>query len=77
MPPETFQAYRDHGDPKIRIHDDLVDAHSTFRSLADLGIEEEQISRELEEEGARKFSEAIRKILSAIEEKEQSIHVAR
>ena len=23
MPPETFEAYRDHGDPKVRIHDDL------------------------------------------------------
>ena len=77
MPPETFEAYRDHGDPKIRIHDDLPDARSVFRRLAELGIEEQQVSRELEEEGARKFSESIGKILRAVEEKEESINAAR
>ncbi|HSS43953.1 MAG TPA: transaldolase family protein, partial [Thermoanaerobaculia bacterium] len=77
MPPETFEAYRDHGDPKIRIHDDLLDAHSAFRRLAELGIEEQQISRELEEEGARKFSESIGKISKAVEEKEESINATR
>ncbi|MGH9786267.1 MAG: transaldolase [Terriglobia bacterium] len=77
MPPETFEAYRDHGDPKIRIHDGLLDAHSAFRSLAELGIDEQRVSRELEEEGARKFSESIGKILRAVEEKEKSINATR
>lgn len=77
MPPETFEAYRDHGDPKIRIHDDLPEAHSVFRRLAELGIAEGEISRELEEESARKFSESIVEILRTIEEKEEAIHAAR
>lgn len=77
MPPETFEAYRDHGDPKIRIHDDLLEAHSIFRSLATLGIEDQEISRELEEEGARKFSVSIKKIFDALEEKGESIDASR
>ena len=77
MPPKTFDAYRDHGDPKIRIHDDLLDADSTFRSLAELGIDGPRISQELEEEGAQKFSESIAQISRAVEQKEKSINAIR
>jgi transaldolase len=69
MPPETFDAYRESGNPMIRIHDDLHGARSVFRRLGELGIEESQVSRELEEEGARKFSASIAGMLKAIEAK--------
>lgn len=74
MPPETLEAYRDHGDPKVRIHEDLSEAHFVFASLAELGIEEQEISRELEEEGVRKFSESVGQIFRAVEEKAASLH---
>lgn len=77
MPPETLGAYRDHGDPRIRIHDDLRDAHSVFQSLAELGILEQQVTRELEEDGARRFADSIGKILAAVTDKESSIHATR
>src|SRR5262249_40053229 len=51
MPPETFDAYRDHGDPKVRVHDDLDGARADFRQLAELGISAAQIYKELEDEG--------------------------
>ena len=31
LPPETFEAYRDHGDPKVRISDGLDEAVRTAR----------------------------------------------
>jgi transaldolase len=71
MPPETFEAYRETGNPMIRIHDDLHGARSVFRRLGELGIEEPEVSRELEEEGARRFSESIAEVLKAIKEKEE------
>src|SRR5262245_45842008 len=37
VPPETLEAYRDHGDPKVRIHDDLAGAHAVFERLRKLG----------------------------------------
>ncbi len=40
MPPGTFEAYRDHGNPRVRIHDDLRAVYSVPRCLAELGIEE-------------------------------------
>ena len=77
MPPETLAAYRDHGDPKVRIHDDLPRAHSVFSSLVQLKIDEKRISLELEEEGARKFVESYEKVMKALHDKHASIRTAR
>jgi transaldolase len=76
MPPETFHAYKDHGDPRIRIHHDLPGAHSFFRELRELSIDENQISQELEDEGVRKFVEFHDKLLKVIEEKTRMMKIA-
>jgi transaldolase len=76
LPPETLEAYRDHGDPKIRIADDLNDARRVFEGLAGIGIDTKQIFRELEEEGVRKFSDSYDALLKALEEKEKAVRVA-
>ena len=76
MPPETFDAYRDHGDPKVRITDELDRAPEVFRRLAELGIDEATVSRELEEEGVRKFSDSYDSLLKALEQKEKAMRVA-
>ncbi len=76
IPPETFEAYRDHGDPKVRIHDDLPEAHRVFDGLRDLGIDQARIFEELEEEGVRKFSASYDALLKALEEKEKAVRVA-
>jgi transaldolase len=76
MPPETFEAYRDHGDPRIRIHDELRAAYSVFGGLAEMGIEEEEITSELEAQGAEKFFDSYDRIRKAVERKRQVIHAA-
>ena len=76
VPPETLEAYRDHGDPKVRIHEDLAGAGDVFRGLARLGIDEDRIFRELEEEGVRKFSDSYDALLKALEEKVKAVRVA-
>ena len=76
MPPDTFAAYRDHGDPKIRISDGLDEARDVFTRLARVGIEEREVSRELEEEGVKKFSESYDSLLNALVEKEKAMRVA-
>ncbi|MFY9552220.1 MAG: transaldolase [Thermoanaerobaculia bacterium] len=76
MPPETFEAYRDHGDPKVRIHDDLEGARAALRQLADLGISVEQVYKELEDEGVKKFSDSYDSLLKAIQQKAHSMRVA-
>jgi transaldolase len=76
LPPETFEAYRDHGDPKVRIQDDLAEARRVFEGLGELGIEEKGIFRELEDEGVKKFSDSYDALLKALEEKEKAVRVA-
>jgi transaldolase/transaldolase/glucose-6-phosphate isomerase len=76
LPPETLEAYRDHGDPKVRIADDLADARRVFEGLANAGIDTGQIFRELEEDGVRKFSDSYDALLKALEEKEKAVRVA-
>jgi transaldolase len=76
VPPETLEAYRDHGDPKVRIREDLAGAREVFRGLERLGIDEDRIFRELEEEGVKKFSDSFDALLKALEEKEKAVRVA-
>jgi transaldolase len=76
VPRETFDAYRDHGNPRVRIHDDLDRAQAVLAALAELGIDEQQVYRELEEEGVRKFSDSYDQLLKAVEEKERAVRVS-
>ena len=76
LPPETFAAYRDRGDPKVRIHDNLAEAHAVFRGLEELGIDENQVSRELEEEGVKKFTASFDSLLWALQGKEHAMGLA-
>ncbi|MGH9365664.1 MAG: transaldolase [Thermoanaerobaculia bacterium] len=76
MPPETFEAYRTRGEPKVRIHDDLTGAHAILRGLSELSIDQKRIFRELEEDGVKKFSDSYDALLKALEEKEKAMRVA-
>jgi transaldolase len=76
IPRETFDAYRDHGNPRVRIHDDLDRAQAVLAGLAELGIDEQQVYRELEDEGIRKFADSYDTLLKAVEEKEKAVRVA-
>jgi transaldolase len=72
-PRETYDAFKDHGEVKVHIHDDMDGARSAFRSLAQLGIQEQQVYAELEEEGVKKFSESFDKLMIAIDRKMRAI----
>jgi len=76
MPRETFEAYKDHGNPRVRIGDDLDRAQLVLAGLAQLGIDESEVYRELEEEGVRKFADSYDKLLEAVERKEKAVRVA-
>jgi transaldolase len=76
MPPETLEAYRDHGNPKIRIEDELPEAHAAFRGLAELGIEQKDIFRDLEDEGIRKFADSYDSLMKTLSEKQKAVGVA-
>jgi len=69
LPPATLEAYRDHGDPAVRIEEGVADAKETVQILRGLGIELEAVSQQLEREGVKKFKEPFDALLAALKQR--------
>jgi len=67
VPPDTLEAFLDHGDPEISIFDDLDRAEKDFEQLAELGISIDEITQELEDEGVESFADSFNDLMSVIE----------
>jgi transaldolase len=66
-PPETIDAYRDHGDPKDRLEDRAGRAVAVLENLAKLGIKLDWATKLLENEGIAKFNKPFDTLLHALE----------
>jgi transaldolase len=69
LPPETLEAYRDHGSPEVRIHERMAAAPAQLEALARAGIDLARVTHELEVEGVEKFAASYRSLLAAIDAK--------
>jgi transaldolase len=69
LPPETLAAYRDHGQPAVRIDEAVAAAPDQLSSLRDAGIDLPAITSELEDDGVAKFAASYAAVLSGIEAK--------
>lgn len=69
LPPETLQAYRDHGKPQVRIRDTMARAPEQLEALERSGIDIGRVTAELEAEGVEKFAASYRSLLASIETK--------
>ena len=69
LPPETLTAYRDHGQPAVRIDQAIAAAPAQLSRLRDAGVDLPAITRELEEDGVAKFAASYAAVLSGIEAK--------
>lgn len=68
IPMETLEAYRDHGNPENRLEQGLNQAHQTMEKLKEIGINIDEITQKLEDEGIEKFNKPYEKLLKAIDE---------
>ena len=73
MPPETFAAYRDHGQPAVRIHESIAAAPAQLDAIREQGIDLAAITRELEEDGVAKFAASHAAVLAGIEAKTEAL----
>jgi transaldolase len=69
IPPDTFEAYRDHGRPEPRIAQAITTAPERLAALASMGIDLAEVTRFLEEDGVTKFAASYRQLLAGIETK--------
>lgn len=72
VPPQTLDAFKDHGVAALTLTRDIDQAHDALKKLADAGISMDQITQELEEEGVKAFAEAFTQLLGTIEERRKS-----
>jgi transaldolase len=69
MPPETFDAYRDHGKPEIRIGRAIAEAPARIAALEESGISLAGVTKFLEDDGVAKFAASYEQLLAGIEAK--------
>ena len=73
LPVETMNAYRDHGQPALRLEEGLEHARSVLQRLAEVGIDLNQVTRQLVAEGIEKFNKPYDSLLCVLEEKRQMV----
>ncbi len=69
LPMETLDAYRDHGDPKPQLEQNIDQANWAFQQLPTLGVSLEKITQQLENEGVDKFVKSFDQLLAALKKK--------
>ena len=67
IPPATFDAFRDHGQPRETLTEDIDGAKQVMSNLAAVGISIDKVTDQLTDDGVRLFEEAFDKLLAAIE----------
>ena len=72
IPPSTFDAFRDHGQPRETLTEDVDGAAKTMKTLAEVGISIDQVTDKLTDEGVRLFEEAFDKLLAAVDKSTQA-----
>jgi transaldolase len=71
VPPQTLVAFLDHGQVRISLEENLEAAHQTLVDLESLGILMATVTRELEEQGVKSFSDAFAVLLDAVDKRRQ------
>ena len=69
VPVETLDIFRERGQPAVRLEDGLDKAREVLRRLPELGINLEEQTTFLEEDGAKKFKEPFAKLMESIDRK--------
>jgi len=67
VPPATMDAFRDHGQPRSSLEDNVETAHNVLGILDDSGISLEKVTDQLLKDGLRQFVVAFDKLLGAVE----------
>lgn len=73
MPMETIEAYRDHGNPSARLEDNIEEAYWVLKKLPELGIDLDDVARQLEDQGVEKFNQPFDSLMEKIEDRRREI----
>ena len=66
MPPETIEAFQDHGEVARTIDDDVDRARRTLQAFADAGVDYDDVVETLEREGVQKFADSFQELTESV-----------
>lgn len=73
VPPQTLAAFLDHGQVRMSLEENLEAARQTLADLEPLGISMPEVTKQLEAEGVKAFSDAFTVLLKAIDQRLNSM----
>jgi transaldolase/glucose-6-phosphate isomerase len=73
MPPATMDAFRDHGQPRATLEQEVAEAREAVNRLAAIGIDLAEIGEELQREGVELFDQSFADLLASIEGRQAAI----
>ena len=66
LPEATLEAFADHGTVARRVDADIDEARDAWRSLADVGVDMDDVAAQLEREGVASFAAAFDELIDAL-----------
>ncbi len=76
MPKETIEAFQDHGEVRPTLEEGLDEARKLFDDLAAAGVDYDDVTRVLEEEGVQKFADSFDELLEGVAAKRAQLVAA-
>lgn len=76
IPPETLEAFIDHGVADLTLERDLADARGHIDALDSIGISMKTVTDELEQEGVEKFARSYASVLKTIAKRAEKLRKA-
>ncbi len=69
MPTETVQAFQDHGEVRLTLEEGVDEAEQLLDDLARAGVDYDDVTRVLEDEGVKKFADSFDELLEGVASK--------
>jgi transaldolase len=76
MPKETIEAFQEHGEVRPTLEEGLDEARALLDELAAAGVDYDDVTRVLEEEGVQKFADSFEELLEGVAEKRAQLVAA-
>ena len=69
VPPDTLEAFKDHGTARLTLEKDVDGARQVLADLEEVGLSLAKATKELEDEGVAAFSKAFSDLLHSVEDR--------
>ena len=77
VPPQTLEAFKDHGTVALTLAEGLDEAEASMAALADAGVDMDAILQQLQDDGVEAFADSFRKLLDGVRARRDTLRAAQ